>query len=55
MGADGMIYGAKVINIGNHRRYKVFPKEDKHGNKLKPTCTLQTVKSALSRKSASTT
>ncbi|MBZ0148725.1 MAG: AAA family ATPase, partial [Pseudorhodoplanes sp.] len=32
MGSDGIIYGDKVINVGNHRRYSVFPKEDKDGN-----------------------
>ena len=32
MGSDGIIYGDKVINLGNHRRYTVFPKEDKEGN-----------------------
>jgi len=32
MGNDGIIYGDKVINLGNHRRYSVFPKEDKDGN-----------------------
>ena len=31
MGSDGIIYGDKVINLGNHRRYAVFPKEDKDG------------------------
>jgi hypothetical protein len=32
MGSDGIIYGDKVINLGNHRRYSVFPKQDKDGN-----------------------
>lgn len=32
MGSDGIIYGDKVINLGNHRRYQVWPKEDKDGN-----------------------
>jgi ATP-dependent exoDNAse (exonuclease V) alpha subunit len=31
MGSDGIIYGDKVINLGNHRRYSVFPKENKDG------------------------
>jgi hypothetical protein len=32
MGSDGIIYGDKVINIGNHRRRWVFPDKDKEGN-----------------------
>ena len=32
MGSDGIIYGDKVINLGNHRRHYVFPKEDREGN-----------------------
>ena len=32
MGSDGIIYGDKVINLGNHRRHYVYPKEDKAGN-----------------------
>ena len=32
MGSDRIIYGDKVINLGNHRRYKVFPKVDKSGS-----------------------
>jgi ATP-dependent exoDNAse (exonuclease V) alpha subunit len=31
MGSDRIIYGDKVINVGNHRRYAVYPKEDKDG------------------------
>ena len=31
-GSDGIIYGDKVINLGNHRRHSVFPKEDANGN-----------------------
>ncbi len=27
MGADGIVYGDKVINLRNHRRHSVFPKE----------------------------
>ncbi len=27
MGGDGIIYGDKVINLGNHRRWSVYPKE----------------------------
>jgi ATP-dependent exoDNAse (exonuclease V) alpha subunit len=30
MGSDGIIYGDKVINLGNHRRYTVFPDEEKN-------------------------
>jgi ATP-dependent exoDNAse (exonuclease V) alpha subunit len=33
MGSDGIIYGDKVINLGNHRRWSVFPKESKDGKK----------------------
>lgn len=32
MGKDGIIYGDKVINLGNHRRTGVFPKTDEAGN-----------------------
>ena len=32
MGSDGIIYGDKVINLGNHRRYHVWPKKDQDGN-----------------------
>lgn len=32
MGRDGIIYGDKVINLGNHRRWSVFPDTDKEGN-----------------------
>ena len=31
MGGDGIIYGDKVINLGNHRRYAVFPEENAQG------------------------
>jgi len=31
MGSEGIIYGDKVINLGNHRRYYVWPKEDRDG------------------------
>lgn len=31
-GSDGIIYGDKVINLGNHRRRWVFPDQDKAGN-----------------------
>ena len=33
MGNDGIIYGDKVINLGNHRRWNVFPKEIEGGKK----------------------
>lgn len=33
MGSDGIIYGDKVINLGNHRRWNVFPKESADGKK----------------------
>jgi ATP-dependent exoDNAse (exonuclease V) alpha subunit len=33
MGNDGIIYGDKVINLGNHRRWSVFPKKSKDGKK----------------------
>jgi hypothetical protein len=33
MGSDGIIYGDKVINLGNHRRWSVFPKESRDGKK----------------------
>lgn len=32
MGSDGIIYGDKVINVGNHRRRWVYPDQDKDGN-----------------------
>lgn len=32
MGADRIIYGDKVINLGNHRRWNVFPKKDADDN-----------------------
>lgn len=32
MGSDGIIYGDKVINVGNHRRRWVYPEQDKDGN-----------------------
>lgn len=32
MGGDGIIYGDKVINLGNHRRRWVFPEELDDGN-----------------------
>jgi hypothetical protein len=35
MGSDGVIYGDKVINIGNHRRYSVYPKATDDGKPLK--------------------
>ena len=28
LGAEGIIYGDKVINVENHRRYNVWPKDD---------------------------
>ena len=31
MGSDGIIYGDKVINLGNHRRRWVYPEQDKEG------------------------
>jgi ATP-dependent exoDNAse (exonuclease V) alpha subunit len=31
MGRDGIIYGDKVINLGNHRRTSVYPKENGDG------------------------
>lgn len=31
-GSDGIIYGDKVINLGNHRRWSVFPDNDNDGN-----------------------
>ena len=31
MGADGIVYGDKVINLRNHRRHWIFPKEPKDG------------------------
>ena len=33
MGNDGIIYGDKVINLGNHRRWNVYPKETRDGKK----------------------
>ncbi len=36
MGSDEIIYGDKVINLGNHRRWGVFPKESADGTK--PLC-----------------
>ena len=32
MGNDGIIYGDKVINLGNHRRTSVYPEADSEGN-----------------------
>ena len=32
MGNDGIIYGDKVINLGNHRRTWVYPEADSDGN-----------------------
>ncbi|WP_175493800.1 AAA family ATPase [Microvirga guangxiensis] len=32
MGSDGIIYGDKVINLGNHRRKWVYPDPDRNGN-----------------------
>lgn len=32
LGGDGIIYGDKVINLGNHRRYQVWPEKDQDGN-----------------------
>ena len=31
LGAERIVYGDKVINLGNHRRYGVYPKEDALG------------------------
>ena len=31
MGNDGIIYGDKVINLGNHRRWSVFPEKNNEG------------------------
>lgn len=36
MGSDGIIYGDKVINLGNHRRRWVFPEKNKDGQE--PLC-----------------
>lgn len=36
MGSDGIIYGDKVINLGNHRRRWVFPEQAKDGQE--PLC-----------------
>lgn len=36
MGSDGIIYGDKVINLGNHRRWSVFPEKSKDGQE--PLC-----------------
>jgi hypothetical protein len=33
MGADGIVYGDKVINLRNHHRQWVFPEEPKNGTK----------------------
>ena len=33
VGSDGIIYDDKVINLGNHRRWNVFPKEKEDGKK----------------------
>jgi hypothetical protein len=33
MGPEGIFYGDKVINVGNHRRFRVYPKESKDGKK----------------------
>ena len=32
MGSDGIIYGDKVINLGNHRRWSVYPKQKDDGS-----------------------
>ncbi|MDQ7251284.1 AAA family ATPase [Dongia sedimenti] len=31
MGSDGIIYGDKVINLGNRRRFSVWPKQNRDG------------------------
>jgi len=36
MGAEGIIYGDKIINVGNHRRTSVFPETNNEGKE--PMC-----------------
>ena len=45
MGSDGIMYGDKVINLGNRRRFRVFPEQSNDGKE--PYGTSRTERSAL--------